>query len=437
MPASAQAPLVTDGLNPWWQSFNDPVLLVLIDAARAASADLVSARARIERARAVRVAAQSLGQPQVGVGANFSSSKSGSTPTTTQAALGLQGAWEWDLFGAIAAGSQAADLRMQGQHHAWHGVWVAVASETAGTYTELRACQGQLEQARQDAVSRERTANLTARSAQAGFTAPADSALARAGAAQARNIALQFEAQCELLVKALVEATDIDEPALRQQLAATATVLPRPPALLPPTLPAALLAQRPDLAQAAQEVAAAAADVTQADARRRPQVSLAGRLGLFGVRTGGESNDGLTWTLGPLQVSFPMFDGGSRVANLQAARAGYDEAVSSYRALVRRAVREVESSLVSLQFTGRREGDAASAAQDLAVSVRAVESRQLGGLASLFELESARRDAFAAQSALIDLQKQRVLAWIDLYRALGGGWTLEQLNQDPMPVAKR
>ena len=87
------------------------------------------------------------------------------------------------------------------------------------------------------------------------------------------------------------------------------------------------------------------------------------------------------------------------------------------------AVREVESALVALQSTAGRGDDARTAAEGFERSYRAVESRYRGGLASLFELEDARRTAVAAQSALIELQRERVAAWISLYRALGGGWT--------------
>jgi outer membrane protein TolC len=135
-----------------------------------------------------------------------------------------------------------------------------------------------------------------------------------------------------------------------------------------------------------------------------------------------------------LLVSFPLFDGGARAAASAAARAGYDEAVALYRAQARRAVREVEASLVALQASAEREADAVLAAQDYTASLRATQARQNGGLASLFDLEAARRNAVAAQSALIDLQRERALAWISLYRALGGGWSEAELSAAALPA---
>jgi outer membrane protein, multidrug efflux system len=106
-----------------------------------------------------------------------------------------------------------------------------------------------------------------------------------------------------------------------------------------------------------------------------------------------------------------------------AAKSTYNEAVALYAAQLRRAVREVESALVALQSTALRDVDARAAAQDFEASLVATQARQQGGLASVLDLEVARRNALQAQSALIDLQRERASAWITLYRALGGGWT--------------
>ncbi len=88
-------------------------------------------------------------------------------------------------------------------------------------------------------------------------------------------------------------------------------------------------------------------------------------------------------------------------------------------------MREVEDALVQLQSTSARSLDARTAADGFAASFTATEARYRGGLASLFELEDARRSAVQAQSTLIELQRERVAAWIALYRALGGGWTAD------------
>ena len=415
-----------------WQGFNDPLLLPLVDAAQRASPGLAQATARIAQARAARVAAGAALQPQLAaVGSASHGRSTPGLPTATTASAGLQAAWDLDLFGAAGAGQQAAQSRLQAAQAGWHEARLSVAAEVATSYTALRACEAQVLQTQADATSRAATARLTGLSESAGFVAPADAALARAGAAQARNQALNQQAGCDLLLKALVELTALAEPDLRQHLAAGTAKMPQPATLRLDMLPAALLARRPDLVAAAQAVQAAAGDAAQSQARERPQVSLQGSLAGLSVRSADTTTSGAIWSLGPLTVSFPLFDGGSRAAATTAARAAYDEAVALYRAQMRRAVREVEQSLVSLQATSLRQADAQSAAVDFESALRATQARQQGGLASLLDLEAARRNAVAAQSALIELQRERATAWIGLVRALGGGWTDAELAAIP------
>lgn len=436
VPAQWQAPAVTGAPADagWWQRFGDPLLPALVAAAQEASPTLATARARIEQARASRVAAGAALAPTLD--ATASAVRSRSTPgqaAATVGSLGLQAAWEIDLFGAGAAARDAAQSRLEGARAAWHDARAAVAAEVATSYVALRGCEAQLVPVQADARSREQTAALTAQSAQAGFAAPADAALARGSAAQARALAVSQRAACETLLKSLVELTDLPEPTLRERLQPRLAQVPVPPSLALPAIPADLLARRPDLAAAARQVEAAAADRARSVAAEKPQIRLSGSLARSTLRSGGESFNGNTWSLGPLSVSFPLFDGGARRAATAAAQAGYDEAVASYRAQVRRALREVETSLVALDATATRETDARAAALDFEASLRATEARQKGGLASLFDLEAARRNALAAQSALIDLERERASAWISLYRALGGGFDEAQLTAGSTP----
>jgi outer membrane protein, multidrug efflux system len=427
MPSQWQAPLPHDGratdLLGWWAQFNDPVLVGLIESGQRVSPTLASARARIEQARAASVAASASTLPQVDASASGSRARSepaGSVATLAQ--LALQASWEIDLFGAVRAGAEAGEARVEGAQAAWHAARVSVAAEVASTYLALRSCEAQLAELEIDVQSRAETARVSERSAQAGLTAPAAAAQARASAAQGRAQVVAQRVQCDNLVKALVALTAHDEPGLRAQLATGRAQLPQPAPIGFEALPARLLAQRPDLAEGAAIVTAAAADVRLAEARRMPRVSLSGSLGAAAIDVGGIRRDGPTFSLGPLQVSFPVFDAGTRRANEAAARAVYDEAVSAYQARLRTAVREVEEALVQLRGSADRQSDARAAAEGFEVSFRAAESRYKGGVASIFELEDARRSAVAARSGLLELQRERAAAWISLYRSLGGGW---------------
>ena len=441
-----QAPLPHQGqltdLSRWWAQFNDPLLSRLIDSAQGLSPSVSSAKSRIEQSRAARVAAAAALLPSVNAtasalrGSTASGGVSGGgggggAATVSTLSGGLGAAWELDLFGGNSAGRNAAQARLEGAQMQWHEARVSVAAEVATQYTSLRACEAQLAQVQLDAASRAETARLTELSAKAGFSAPANAALSRASAAQSNSQLTQQRAQCDLLVKGIVALTGTDEPALRTALASGSGTIAQPAAIAVPEVPAALLRQRPDLGNAEREWVAASQDIGQAQAARLPRVSLNGSIGAARVTAGGMSSQDATWSLGPLTLSLPLFDGGARQANVEAARARHEDAAMQYRARLRTAVREVEEALVALQSTAARNGDAQTAAEGFAVSLRATDARFKGGLASLFELEDARRSAVLAQTALIDLQRERVTAWIALYRALGGGWAGRDSGADP------
>jgi NodT family efflux transporter outer membrane factor (OMF) lipoprotein len=429
MPADRwQAPLPHGGqvgdLQRWWQQFNDPLLASLIESAQSVSPTVADARSRIEQARAARVAGGAALLPTLDASASVNRGRfdvAGPLGTTTQA--GLQSAWELDLFGAARSARDAAQARLEGAQATWHDARVSVAAEVGSAYLSLRACEAQLEQTRLDATSRAETARLTDLAARAGFQPPANAALSRASAAQANATVTQQRASCDLLVKALVALSAVPEPTLRGQLARGTATLPTPAQLAVEPVPAQWLAQRPDLLAAEREVAAASSDAAQAQAQRYPRIALSGSIGPARFDSGGVSTSGTVWSLGPVTVSLPLFDGGLRRANTDAARARFDAAAARYAGSLRTAVREVEEALIALQSTAARGDDARTAAEGFELSYRATEARFKGGLASLFELEDARRTAVSAQAALIELQRERVAAWIALYRALGGGWS--------------
>ncbi|WP_460890930.1 efflux transporter outer membrane subunit [Ramlibacter alkalitolerans] len=334
----------------------------------------------------------------------------------------MQAAWEIDLFGRRQAQADAAAARLRGAQAGWHDARVAVAAETATSYVDLRVCERQLEVARNDARSRAESARLTGLSADAGFTAPAVAAQARASAAEASARVTQQQAQCDLTVKALIALTGLDEAALRRRLEAGWTEPSGIAAGAIPSLPAALLAQRPDVYAAERNVEAASADVGAARADLYPRLSLSGQLGSALIHVAGQNLSARTWQIGPLALSMPVFDAGRRAAATDAAVARYEEAVVQYEARVRQAVREVEEALVNLRSADDRSDDARIAVEGYRVSFAAAEARYRSGLGSLIELEDQRRVLLAAETTLVGLQRDRVAAWIALYRALGGGW---------------
>ena len=399
---------------------DDPELPSLLAAARAASPTLATAAARIERSRALRIAALAGLKPRVDASALAQTGRLlASAPRSDTLSVGMQASWEIDLFGGRAALAAAAQARLASTQAQLQFAHQALAAEVASSLVTLRACVLQRELSQADSQSREETSRLTALREKAGFAAPAVAALARASAAQGRGLHAVQTAACLKQLKAMVELTALAESDLQKRLLDTPRAMPKGQAFAVSEVSAQLLTQRPDLVDAGQIVLAAAADTAVVEAARFPSLSLAGSIGLGRSTSAGFTQHGNTWSLGPIQLTLPLFDAGQRGANERAARAEYDAAITGYQGALRRAVREVEQALVALQSSSTREGDAMGAARDFELSLGATHARYRGGLASLFELEDARRSALAAQSGLIDLQREHALAWIDLGRALG------------------
>ncbi|MES2686751.1 MAG: efflux transporter outer membrane subunit [Pseudomonadota bacterium] len=429
-------------LSRWWQQQGDPLLVELVNAAQAVSPSVASARSRIEQSRASRVAAGAALLPSLDASASASRGRSqplgaAPAPVGTSSQIGLQTAWELDVFGGRRDSRDAAQLRYEGAQAQWHDARVLVAAETANQYYSLRTCEQLLRVARSDAASRAETGRLAQLSADAGFTAPATAALGRASAADANSRATQQAALCELDIKALVALSGMSEPDLRQKLASAPAGPSQAATVLIAAVPAQALAQRPDVFSAEREVAAASADVGSAQAARYPRLSLSGSVAANNFRSGGVSTDFNTWSIGPLALSVPLFDGGRRAADVDAAQARYEEAAAIYRGRVRQAVREVEEALVNLQSTAARSEDARVAAEGYRASFAGTEALYKNGLASLVDLEDSRRTQLAAETALLSLQRERASAWVALYRAMGGGWTRELESPGGPAVATR
>ena len=421
-------------LADWWKQWNDPLLSDLIEAAQEASPTLAAARTRVVQARATLVAAGAANQPRVdGTVSGTRSNTNLMLPVNTVAQAGLQASWEIDLFGAGRAGREAAGARLSAADAGWHEARVSVAADTAAAYLGWRNCERQRAVAVKDAASRAETARLVQASADAGFTAPPTATLARASAAEGAARLRQQKALCDSQLQALATLTARPAQALAERLArqpepvpadpvTAITQLAGAPLFAVAAVPAQVLGQRPDLFQAERAVAAAAADIGSAQADRYPRLSLGGSVAAGGFRTAGREITAQTWSLGPVALTLPVFDAGRRAANVEAAKARYDEAVSRYQAQARRAVQEVEQALLVLDAARGRSADARAAAEGYRVSFEATETRHRNGLASLVELEDARRNVLAAETALVQLQRELQDGWIALYRAAGGGW---------------
>ena len=162
----------------------------------------------------------------------------------------------------------------------------------------------------------------------------------------------------------------------------------------------------------------------QGSGERAERLNLTRAAGLHAPHCGSPAISVTTWSIGPSLLA-PLLDGGRRAANVDAARAQYAAAEAAASSRVRGAVREVEAALVRLASATGRAADTATAANGYRSNLTALDKKYHAGLASLVELEDARRLAIAGDAALTALEQERVAAWIALYRAVGGGWDRE------------
>ncbi len=411
-------------LRQWWSRFDDALLAQLIDTAQRDSPSLEAAVMRIEQARANARAVGAAGWPALDLKSSLRRSAAGTPPLAapmTNTSIAADASWELDLFGGARAAREVSRVRVTARESEWHDARISLAAEVANNYLGLRACEALSANLQLDLDSRKQTVALTTQKVSAGFSAPADAALLRAGLADANSRLTAQLAECEVLVKSLVALTGAGEPALRELLVTRTARLPDAPAFAITEIPAIALTQRPDLAAAERELAAASYEINVAEANRYPRLALTGSIGYAGMRLAGVTSDGTSWGFGPA-LSLPIFDAGRRVAQADVARARFGELRALYVQRAREAVREVEQALVRLDASLRRQADVEAAITDFEAFLAAAQTRWNAGIGNLIELEEARRQALNANAALVQLRREQIAQWITLYKALGGGW---------------
>lgn len=408
-------------LSVWWQQLGDPVLTSLIEDALAASPDLDLARARLREARARRnlVAADLL--PTLSASAGASASRSnGSTGERYDA--GFDAAWEPDVFGGTRRSIEAANADLASTEASLDDTQVSLAAEVARNYVDVRSLQGRIEIALENLSRQGETLDLTGWRYQAGLVSQLDVDQARAAREQTRaqipSLRTSLEAAKNRLAVLLGQA-----PGTVEERLADPAPIPRVPDTLTVSIPADLLRQRPDVRAAERALAAQTARIGVAEAARYPSFRLSGTLGVSGISlaalTGGSS---LAHSLA-LSVAETIFDGGRLGTQVEIQKAGERQAHASYRSTVLLALEEVENALVSLARTRERQealrlaDEAAQSAADLA------RQRYSTGLTDFQTVLDAERTELSTSDNLKSTEADLTVALIQLYKALGGGWS--------------
>ena len=199
-------------------------------------------------------------------------------------------------------------------------------------------------------------------------------------------------------------------------------------------MPSDLLERRPDVAQAERQLASANARIGVAKAAFFPVLTLTGSGGYLSADVDTLFNwSSRTWSIGP-SLSLPIFAGGRNRANYRRSQAVFEEAVANYRQQVLVAFGEVEDSLSGI----RHLADQAAAQQRAVTNARRAADlatdRYRSGIVSYIEVVDASRDALQAERGNAQLAGQRLIAAVQLIKALGGGWTGQQILASAGPA---
>lgn len=414
----------------WWERFNDRLLTALVQRALATNTDIRGAQAALREARALRdVQAASL-FPSAEVSTSAQRSRSRTEGTTNLYQPGFDADWEIDVFGANRSGLRATEADARASAASLADTQVSIAAEVALAYVQVRGDQGRLDIARENLASQLETLQIANWRLQAGLTTSLDVEQARTTSEQTRAQIPALEISIAQGENSLAVLTGQSPGDLKKQLDATAPV----PGLsddLAISMPADTLRQRADVRAMEYRVSAAKARVSAAEAARYPGFTLGGSLGLqaltLSALTGGSST--VSALVG--SVSMPLFDGGSRRAQVRAQDAVLEQAWVNYEAQVLAALQEVEDALIALK--GDRERlvslrNAAEAANNAFVLAR---QRYTSGLIDFQVVLETQRTLLDTQDSVASTNTDVSTDYVRLYKALGGGWQPDETQREP------
>jgi multidrug efflux system outer membrane protein len=423
--------------SDWWRIFGDPTLSKLEEDAIKASTDLQAAVARVLQARAAARVTQSQFYPVISLDPSMQRSRtsanrsnvnnnsingnnnvSSRSRTSDDFKIPFDLSYEIDVWGRVRRAYEASLAQVAASEDDYQVVLQTLQADVAQNYFNIRALDSQDQILLKTVESYRKQVELEQTQQKAGLVGLID----------------VYQAQ-SLLNSTLTQEIDI-----RRQRAdlehALAILLGRPPSeitvlvaplelnppVIPAGLPADLLRRRPDVIQAEQNLRAANAQVGVATAAFYPTFRLTGAAGFESIDVHhGLDWESRVWSIGP-SVSFPIFTGGQLTANLEQAKARYQELSATYRGAVLTAFRDVEDSLTDLHLRA----DAAKA-QDQAVAAareyrRLAEVQYRGGLANYLVVIDAERTLLSNELSAVQILNQRLISTVLLIKSLGGGW---------------
>lgn len=420
--AKKQAASIGD--QKWWEIFQDEQLRSLIRTAVQQNYDVRIAASRILAAQAQLGITRADQFPNVNGGAGISdnrSAKSKFLPASEGSTgnVGLSAVWELDFWGKYRRATEAARANLLASEWARQEVLATLVANVAGAYFQLRALDLELEISKRTLASRQESLRLTQSLADHGSTSLLDvrqaEQLVFTAAAEVPALEQQIE-QEENFISTLLGSNPADVPR-GQKL----TEQPQPPEI-PPGLTSTLLERRPDIREAEEQLIAANAQIGVARAAYFPQISLSGGGGFQSAAlTNLFSGPAGTWNFGA-SLAQPIFTAGRLRSNVRLAEAQQQTAVLFYQQTIQGAFRSVSDALVAYRKTREFRAQQEFLFQSAQDAARLSHMRYNGGVTGYLEVLTNETNSFSAELALAQARLNELLALVQLYEALGGGW---------------
>jgi multidrug efflux system outer membrane protein len=412
--------------QPWWEVFRDDTLRKLIDEALSQGYDVQIAAWRVEEARARAGIARSEFFPQVFYGGQWSRSQQssylapGTHETVNLHSVNVNFNWELDLWGRIRRLNEAAKAQYLATEEARRGVLLSLVSDVASTYFRLRELDEELVISKKTADAFQETARLFERKLSEGAASALETSYASAAYKQVAATVPDIERQIEATENVLNVLLGRNPAAVAR--GRTLEDLPVPPEV-PAGLPSDLLQRRPDIRQAEQELIAANAGVGVATANFFPTISLTGLFGGVSPEVSNLFPAGRTWSIAA-GLFGPLFQGGRLMSQYDVAYAQWQQAKLFYEQTVTNAFNETTTALYARGKFAASVAELADSVNYYRDMVRLTNLRYNSGLASYFEVLYSMQQLFPAEIALARSRVNLLTDYVDIYKALGGGWNI-------------
>lgn len=429
-------------LATWWQALGDANLNSLITQADEGNLDLKIAMARLKAAGAGVGVAGSGYAPEIEVGGSTDRTKiskelSYNTPPPQERIdnidlIGAGGTWEIDLFGRVSRSLEAASASYEAAQEDARGVRVILYANIATTYVQLRTLQQRLAYAHKNANAQRKTKNLVKNKFDAELISELDWRQAERNLAITQSVIPQLEAGIDASLYKLAVLVGKPPGALDEQLRKPAPI-PKLPKTIIGTMPRDIVRQRPDIRRAERQLAAATAEIGVATSELYPRLTLNGNFAFTAASGSLLTYNAQGWSFGP-SLSWNVFSGGRIRSNIKIQEANAEAARASYEATVLGALSEVETSLSGYAHEGKRMNYLQKSVNASSRSVDLVQAAYDAGLADFQNVLDAQRTLFEQQDSKAESQGERVIRFIDVTRAMGGGWSGPEKDEDGKDV---